>query len=108
LLPEIPEGAFEEWRDQRDWTARKYATWARGEKLPSQIPSSMMTCPCGERFDSHDPEGSYVHVGTSTRDSGMKFVETNGFTDLGVGARLWRHESGIYVKFTHARAELFA
>ena len=24
----------------------------------------------------------------------MKFVETNGFTDLGVGARLWRHESG--------------
>jgi hypothetical protein len=47
-------------------------------------------------------------VGTSTRDSGMKFVETNGFTDLGVGARLWRHESGIYVKFTHARAELFA
>jgi hypothetical protein len=36
----------------------------------------------------------------------MKFVETNGFT--GVGARLWRHESGIYVKFTHARAELFA
>ena len=47
-------------------------------------------------------------VGTSTRDSGMKFVETNGFTDLGVGARLWRHESGTYVKFMHAGAELFA
>jgi hypothetical protein len=45
-------------------------------------------------------------VGTSTRDSGMKFVETNGFTDLGVGAR--RRESGTYVKFTHAGAELFA
>jgi hypothetical protein len=42
------------------------------------------------------------------RDSGMKFVETNGFTDLGVGARLWRHESGTYVKFMHAGAELFA
>ena len=47
-------------------------------------------------------------VGTSTRDSGMKFVETNGFTDLGVGSRLWRRESGTYVKFTHAGAELFA
>jgi hypothetical protein len=38
LLPEIPEGAFEEWRGHRDWTTRKYAAWARGEKLPSQIP----------------------------------------------------------------------
>jgi hypothetical protein len=27
--------------------------WVRGEKLPSQILSSMMTCPCGEAFDSH-------------------------------------------------------
>jgi hypothetical protein len=35
--------------------------WARGEKLPSQIPSSMMRCHCGERFDSHDPTGSHVH-----------------------------------------------
>ncbi|MGA2057949.1 MAG: hypothetical protein ABSG88_21915 [Bradyrhizobium sp.] len=61
LLPEIPEGAFEEWRHQRDWTERKYAMWSRGEKLPSQIPSSMMRCPCGDRFDSHDPERSYVH-----------------------------------------------
>jgi hypothetical protein len=63
LLPEIPEGAFDEWRNQRDRTAEKYAMWARGERLPSQIPSSMMRCPCGERFDSHDPEGNYVHRG---------------------------------------------
>jgi hypothetical protein len=55
------EADFQEWRDQRDWTERKYAMWARGEKLPSQIFSSMMTCPCGVAFDSHDPEGSYVH-----------------------------------------------
>src|SRR5579863_9453850 len=34
---------------------------ARGEKLDSEIPSSLMRCPCGESFDSHDPEGSYVH-----------------------------------------------
>jgi hypothetical protein len=35
--------------------------WARGELLPSQKPNTMMRCPCGERFDSHDPAGSYVH-----------------------------------------------
>jgi hypothetical protein len=35
--------------------------WERGEKLPSQIPTTMMGCPCGVRFDSHDPAGSYVH-----------------------------------------------
>ena len=38
--------------DQRDWTARKYALWDAGERLPSQKPSSMMRCPCGEMFDS--------------------------------------------------------
>ena len=63
FLSNRTEADFQEWRDQRDWTARKYATWERGEKLPSQIPPSMMMCPCGERFDSHDPEGSYVHRG---------------------------------------------
>jgi hypothetical protein len=35
-FPALPEGSFQEWRDQRDWTARKFATWARGERLPSQ------------------------------------------------------------------------
>jgi hypothetical protein len=29
------EADFQAWRDQRDWTARKYAMWERGEKLPS-------------------------------------------------------------------------
>jgi hypothetical protein len=37
--------------------------WAAGEKLPSQKPSSLMRCPCGVAFDSHDPDGSYVHRG---------------------------------------------
>ena len=27
---------YQTWRDQRDWTARKYAMWERGERLPSQ------------------------------------------------------------------------
>jgi hypothetical protein len=43
-----------------DWTAKKYAMWERGELL-SQKPSSWMGCPCGDRFDSHDPADGYVH-----------------------------------------------
>ena len=62
-LPKRTETDFQEWRDQRDRTARKYAMQERGELLPSQKPNTMMTCPCGERFDSHDPEGSFVHRG---------------------------------------------
>jgi hypothetical protein len=27
---------YQAWRDQRDWTARKYAMWERGEPFPSQ------------------------------------------------------------------------
>jgi hypothetical protein len=46
LLPEIPEGAFEEWRHQRDFTKRKYAEWDRGE-IPRRVSSSMMRCVCG-------------------------------------------------------------
>ena len=61
FLSKRTEADFEEWRLQRDWTARKYAAWARGEKLPSQIPSSLMLCPCGAKFDSHNPADSYEH-----------------------------------------------
>jgi hypothetical protein len=61
FLSNRTEADFQAWRDARDWTAWKYAMWERGERLPSQNPNSMMTCPCGEFFDSHDPEGSYVH-----------------------------------------------
>jgi len=28
------EADFEEWREQRDWTARKYAAIDRGDKVP--------------------------------------------------------------------------
>jgi hypothetical protein len=37
------------WRDERDWTERKYAMWQAGERLPSQKPSSL-TAPCGRGF----------------------------------------------------------
>jgi hypothetical protein len=55
------EADYQEWRDQRDRTARKYAMWADGEKLPSQIPSSLMRCVCGAAFHSHEPAESYDH-----------------------------------------------
>jgi len=62
MLPTLTEANFQEWRDQRDWTAKKYAMWARGELMPSQRPNSMMTCPCGQRFDSHRLEDNLIHV----------------------------------------------
>lgn len=59
------EADNEEWRHQRDWTARKYAMWEQGELLPSHKPDSTMRCVCGFRFDSHKPTESYdrrVHI----------------------------------------------
>jgi hypothetical protein len=32
------EADYQAWRHQRDWTARKYAMWDRGELMPSQQP----------------------------------------------------------------------
>jgi hypothetical protein len=50
------------WRDQRDWTARKYAMGERGERMPSKMPNSLMRCPCGESFDSHQLAHTRIHV----------------------------------------------
>jgi hypothetical protein len=61
LLPTLTEADFDRWREARDFTARKYAMWERGELAPSQKPNTLMRCSCGETFDSHDPDGSYVH-----------------------------------------------
>jgi hypothetical protein len=60
-LPQCTEADFDEHRRQRDWTAQKYAMWERGERMPTQVPNSMMGCPCGVRFDSHKPDESYPH-----------------------------------------------
>jgi hypothetical protein len=62
FLSKRTEADFEEWRHNRDWTARKYAMWERGERLPTQKPNSMMRCPCGEVFDSHRLEHTLIHV----------------------------------------------
>jgi hypothetical protein len=62
FLSKRTDADFQAWRDQRDWTARKYAMWQAGERLPSQKPSSLMTCRCGEVFDSHRLEDALVHA----------------------------------------------
>ena len=62
FLSKRTDGDFQAWRDARDWTARKYAMWKAGERLPSQKPNSLMRCPCGQVFDSHKLEYSLIHV----------------------------------------------
>jgi hypothetical protein len=62
FLANRTEADFEAYREARDWHQRKYAMWERGERMPSQKPSSLMTCPCGEVFDSHRLEHTMVHV----------------------------------------------
>ena len=56
FLAKRTEADFQAWPDQQDWTARKYAMWQAGEKLPSQKPSRLMKCVCGQQFDSHRME----------------------------------------------------
>src|SRR6266699_5407655 len=59
FLSKRTEADFQEWRDARDWTARKYALWDAGKRLPPNEwapgkPCSIyMKCPCGEVFNSH-------------------------------------------------------
>jgi hypothetical protein len=50
---------FYTWRSDRDYRAEITAKRGRGEKLDTEIPSSMMRCVCGEMFDSHNPEQSF-------------------------------------------------
>jgi hypothetical protein len=35
FLAKRTEADFQAWRDQRDWTERKYAMWQRGERMPT-------------------------------------------------------------------------
>jgi hypothetical protein len=62
FLANRTDADFQAWRDQRDWTAGKYAMWERGERLPSRGPSSIKRCPSGEVFDSYCPENTLIHV----------------------------------------------
>jgi len=62
FLSKRTDADFQAWRAQRDWTDRKYAMWQAGERMPSQKPSSLMTCSCGQVFDSHRLEQNLAHV----------------------------------------------
>jgi hypothetical protein len=62
FLSKRTEADFQAWRDQQEWTEQKYAMWKRGERLPTQKPNSLMTCPCGQMFDSHRLEDTVIHV----------------------------------------------
>jgi hypothetical protein len=62
FLSKRTEADFQEWRDNRDWTEQKYAMWKRGERMPSQKPSSLVRCPCGQVFDSHRPKETLIHL----------------------------------------------
>jgi hypothetical protein len=61
LKPSIADDAFAEWRQDRDWRAEVAAKRARGEKLDSEIRSTLMRCVCGTTFDSWRPAESYPH-----------------------------------------------
>jgi hypothetical protein len=77
FLSKRTETDFQAWRDARDWHMHKSAMWERRELLPSQKPNSMMRCPCGATFDSHDPAASYVyrrHI--YARQTSMKFADS--------------------------------
>jgi hypothetical protein len=66
------EADFQAWRDQQEWTARKYAMWQAGEKLPSQKPSTLMKCVCVQQFDSHRIEDIVIHVPHITARGGYE------------------------------------
>jgi hypothetical protein len=59
---------FQAWRDQRDFTARKYVLWGAGKRLeppnygPGKPAHRFRKCPCGEVFDMHGPQDVMVHV----------------------------------------------
>jgi hypothetical protein len=62
FLSKRTEPDLQAWRDERDCTARKYAMWEAGEKMPSQKPSSLMKCLCGATIDTHRIQDTMVHV----------------------------------------------
>ena len=51
ILPTLSGTAFQEWRDQRDLTAWKYAMWIASMKMPTQVSSGKSKCFCGAPID---------------------------------------------------------
>jgi hypothetical protein len=61
LLPAVSPSAFDDYRSWQAHQAELRDKRGRGEKLDSELPLSVMTCVCGVRFDSFNPEQSYAH-----------------------------------------------
>jgi hypothetical protein len=51
LHPNIPEGAFAEYRQDVAWTKWKRAMWDSGCRLPTQEPTGRSRCFCGAEID---------------------------------------------------------
>lgn len=51
LLPEIPEGAFDEYRHHRALQGWKQTMWAAGLPLPTQLATGRSQCYCGVEID---------------------------------------------------------
>jgi hypothetical protein len=68
FLSKRTDADFQAWRDQRDFTAQKYALWDVGKRLeppkygPGKHAHRFRKCPCGEIFDMRGPAEVLVHV----------------------------------------------
>jgi hypothetical protein len=60
---EFTEAGFQEWRDNRDRTAWKYAMWDAHMKMPTQMTNGRSRCYCGVPIDiaSMDRHALTVH-----------------------------------------------
>jgi hypothetical protein len=68
FLANRTEADFQAWRDERDWTERKYALFDAGQRPPpaewepGKPCSIWMKCRCGELFDSRRLDHTVLHV----------------------------------------------
>jgi hypothetical protein len=59
LLPQIPHGAFDEYRRDRAFHRWKGRMWADGKPLPTQLANGRSECFCGAPIDV---ETSWQHI----------------------------------------------
>ena len=77
FLSKRTEADFQAWRDERDWTERKYALGDAGRRLeaPSHRPGKpahrFRKCPCGEVFDMR-PDAVLMHVPHITETTSIR------------------------------------
>jgi hypothetical protein len=58
-LPTLTEAAFQEWREQRDFTAWKYQMHDRGLRLPTEFAGGRARCHCDAAIDI---AGMWKHI----------------------------------------------